>query len=268
MKAARWSHQQTDFAAAAVLAILLALPVHADEHRVSAVVDHEGVVIACTVDGRTTNGRDCPAGNAVISEFVAVRDGTFDLTEYDGALKLGLPPGLERADPKACSAVIIDKASVPAPARRVGAVTFTALNPDDAALQAAVADAFYLRSVRLRRAIEITIGPTRKLYFLASNADEAYQYARPTWPFGDQINYYLLAGFLKTNADGRHVADVGFSTFDSVLTEAAPVFDLLGIAVVDSEPRLVVSRGIQRSPGKVLTDLQWGLRGEQQRLCM
>ena len=252
---------------AAVLAMLLTLPARADEHVVRAVVDHEGVVVACTIDGRTTNGRDCPAGNAVISEFVDVRDGTFDITEYDGKLTVGLPPGLERADPKACGAVIVDKA-IDAPTRRVGTVTFKALDPDDAALKSAVAGAFHMRTVHLRRAIEITLGGTSKLYFLASNEDEAYQYARPTWPFGDLINYYVLAGFLKTNGDGRHVAEVGFSVFDTTLTEAAPVFDLLGIAFIDGEPRLVVSRGIQRSPGKALTDLQWLLRGEQQPLCM
>ena len=250
------------------LAILLALPARANEPLVRAVVDHDGVVIACTVDGKTTNGRDCPAGDAVIAEFVDARDGTFDLTEYDDTLKPGLPPGLERADPKACSAMIVDKAATASPLRRVGTVTFKALDPNDATLRSAVADAFYMRSVQLRRAIEINIGQTRKLYFLASNEDEAYQYARPTWPFGDLINYYLLAGFLRTNADRRHAVDVAFGTFDSVLTEAAPVFDLLGIVLIDGEPRLVVSRGTQRSPGMALTDLQWMARGEQQHPCM
>ena len=253
--------------AVSALAILLALPARANAPLVRAVVDHDGVVIACTVDGKTTNGRDCPAGNAVISEFVDARDGTFDLTEYDGTLKIGLPPGLEATDPKACSALIVDKVPAEPPTRQVGSVTFKALNPEDAALWSAVADAFYMRSVHLRRAFEIAIGQTRRLYFLASNENEAYEYARPTWPFGDLINYYVLAGFLRTNPDGRHAADVAFSTFDTVLTEAAPVFDLLGIALVDGEPRLVVSRGTQRSPRMALTDLQWMSHGEQQSLC-
>jgi hypothetical protein len=268
MKIACLVRHQVDIAAAVALAILLALPADANEPLVRAVVDHDGVVIACTVDGKTTNGRDCPTGNAVISEFIDVRDGTFDLTEYDGTLKIGLPPGLERADPKACSAVIVDKLTPDPPARRVGTVTFKALNPDDAALKSAVADAFYLRDVRLKRAFDITIGQTSKLYFLASNEDEAYEYARPTWPFGDRINYYVLAGFLETNSDGRHVADVGFSEFDSALTDAGPFFDLLGVALLNGKLRLVVTRGIQLSPGKALTDLHWVLRGEQQSLCM
>ena len=253
--------------AATVLAMLLASPTCANEAVVRAVVDHDGVVIACTVDGKATNGRDCPAGHAVISEFVDARDGAFDLTEFDGTLRPGLPPGLERTDPKACGALIADKMAADPPARQVGTVTFKVLNPDDTALRSAVADAFYLRSVHLMRAIELAIGETHRLYFLASNENEAYQYARPTWPFGDVVNYYVLAGFLRTNPDGRHVADVAFGTFDSVLTEAAPVFGLLGVALVDGEPRLVVSRGTQRSPRMALTDLQWMVHGEQQSLC-
>src|SRR5690348_4405484 len=153
MKLTRPAHQQTNFAVATAVAILLALPARANEPVVRAVVDHDGVVIACAVDGKATNGRDCPTGNAVISEFVDARDGRFDLTEYDGTLKIGLPPGMERADPKACGALIVDKVTADPPTRQVGTVTFKALNPDDAALRSAVADAFYLRSVHLMRAI-------------------------------------------------------------------------------------------------------------------
>jgi hypothetical protein len=252
---------------AASLAALLSVPAAAGDSLVRAVIDHERAVIACVVGNVVKNARDCTLGDAVISEFVDMRPGTFDFVEYEGKLKIGLPRGLEGATLAACGVVIADDTVPSTSVKRTGQVALKPLDPQDKALTSEVADALYLRSVRLQKAFQITAGGETRLYFLASNRDEALQYAEPHWPLGDQINYYILAGFLKTNRDGRHVVDVAFSDFDTALTDAGPFFDMLGMILIDGKLRLVTSRGILLAHQKFLTDLNWDTLAEQPALC-
>lgn len=236
---------------------------------VKAIVDQDRAVVACVVDNVVKNARDCPLGAVTIFDTIPVKAGIFEVTGYARKIAVGLARGDENLSLQQCSVIVAEASSGRVqPTGSSVTVTIRELDRSDGTLRSSIDSALSMREVRIQKAYALSVEAEEPhVFFIASNLDEAIAYSQKDWPHGDPITYYILAGFLHKNRDGRDRVEMTYSAFDTALTDAGPFFDLLAVAVYNQTLMIVISRGIALSPTTYAIDLWSGRSFEQPKRC-
>ncbi len=202
---------------------------------VEAVVDDRRVVIACTVKGvRVLYAKDCPLGDARITDMIEARAGDHKILFYDGVLRRETVAG--------CSFVVGEKSTRRSYYAQVDNVVVDEISIENVAIKTQLKFALNFNAVKLRKVLQVRYGatPQQLLYVHASNLDEVIEYVNKT---GGSMNSYDVAGFLKKNKDGRPYVEVLRGGIDTTMTDAAPVYDLLGFKYLGEELSVVLAGG-------------------------